>query len=98
MPKLTNSTRPASTPYAPENVKRPALTVTDSDILELDVLTRESLGRVYMLESWLNSPDVLTVPPLERETISNEFFEIWTRLKAIREKFDLEAKKEESDA
>lgn len=96
MPKLT--TRPASTIYAPENLNRPALTVTYSDILEIDILTRESLGRVYMLESWLNSPDVLTVPQLERESVLNEFFELRTRLKAIREKFDLEAKKEESDA
>lgn len=96
----TNLSRTAGSisPYAPENLNRPALTLTYADIMELDSLSRGALGRVYMLESWLNSPDVLTVPPLERETISNEFFEIWTRLKAIREKFDLEAKKEERDA
>ena len=96
----TNLSRTAGSlsPYAPERMNRPALTLTYADIMELDSLSRGALGRVYMLESWLNSPDVLTVPPLERETISNEFFEIWTRLKAIREKLDLEAKKEARDA
>lgn len=96
----TNLSRTAGSisPYAPERLNRPALTVTHADVLQLDVLTRESLGRVYMLESWLNSPDVLNVLPLERETVLNELFEIGTRLKVIREKFELEAKKEARDA
>ena len=90
MPELTNSTRPVSTTYAPENLNLPALTLTGKELLRLDTLTDEALGRVFLLQNWCVSSGTLDcVPASERRAVQDVFEQAWQAITSAREMLKL---------
>lgn len=86
MPELTNSTRPVSTTYAPENLPLPALTLTGKELSRLDTLTDEALGRVFLLQNWCVSSGTLDgVPASERRVVQDIFEQTWQAIAKVRD-------------
>lgn len=81
----------ASRPYSPENLNLPALTLTSKELLRLDTLTDEALGRVLLLQNWCISSGTLDcVPASERRAVSAVFEQAWQTLDAVRALLKLE--------
>lgn len=90
MPELTNSSRPVSTTYAPENLNLPALTLTGKELLRLDTLTDEALGRVFLLQNWCVSSGTLDgVPASERRAVQDVFEHAWQAIAKVRDMLKL---------
>ena len=79
-----------SDPYSPENLDHPALTLTGKELLRLDTLTDEALGRVFLLQNWCVSSGTLdSVPASERRAVQDVFEQAWQAIASAREMLKL---------
>ena len=77
--------RPVSNPYASDNLDHPALTLTGKELLRLDTLTDEALGRVFLLQNWCSSSGTLGgVPASEARAVQDVFEQAWKALDEVR--------------
>ena len=73
-------------PYSPENLTLPALTLPGKELLRLDVLTDEAQGRMFLLQNWCASSGTLDcIPASERRAVSDVFEQAWKALDSVRE-------------
>lgn len=81
---MIDAKTPASrSPYSPENLTLPALTLTGKELLSLDVLTDEAQGRMFLLQNWCSvAADGL--PDAERRAVSDVFEQAWQALSTVR--------------
>ena len=87
------SPRPVSNPYASDNLDHPALTLTGKELLRLDTLTDEALGRVFLLQNWCSSSGTLgCVPASEARAVEDVFTQTWQTLDAVRALLKLDDK------
>ena len=83
----------ASRSYSPENLTLPALTLTGKELLRLDTLTDEALGRVFLLQNWCSSSGTLGgVPASEARAVADIFEQAWKALDEVRALLKLDGK------
>ena len=87
----TPVSRSFSDPWTSDNLDHPALTLTGRDLLRLDTLTDEALGRVLLLQNWCSSSGTLgAVPASEARVVDDVFEQAWKALDEVRALLKLE--------
>ena len=86
---LDAKTTASRSPYSPENLNLPALTLTGKEMLRLDTLLDEVQGRVFLLQNWCDSV-IDGVPSAERRAVSDVFEQAWQTLDTVRSMLKLD--------